>query len=254
MLPAAPQLGLRVPADLVQPSGDGQRDGFHGLHHAMAVDFPTQLVTPQPSRINRDVQYGLLQPNPADQDGEDADAGDGRQKPGYRQVFFAPRATLNNVAHEFYIARHNRRARDTVDCDGCDSDSDDDARNGKAGGGLGSQDSFDRLDSRGKQMRVRRARLQHEIRYTDSQTQATAYSFATVNLDPSTYLTQQELKQRAKSLAHSQYKSEKREYARHVAKKKLLWIMAVVKCKVFVSKLKKRAQETRERKQQEERE
>jgi len=102
-------------------------------------------------------------------------------------------------------------------------------------------------------MRIRRARLQHEIRYTDSQTQATAYSFATVNLDPSTYLTQQELKQRAKSLAHSQYKSEKRAYARHVAKKKLLWIMAVVKCKVFVSKLKRAAQATRERENRERR-
>ena len=89
-------------------------------------------------------------------------------------------------------------------------------------------------------MHVRRTKLQHQVRFTDSQTQAAVYSFATVNLDAGTYLTQQELKERAKSLAHSQYKKEKREYARHVAKKKLLWIMAVVKCKVFVDKLKKK--------------
>ena len=78
------------------------------------------------------------------------------------------------------------------------------------------------------------------------------YSFSRVNLDHHVSLTHNELKDRASTLAHSHYKMEKRQYAKYMAKKRLMWIMSVVKAKLFVNKLKKKWQQTKSRKAQEE--
>jgi hypothetical protein len=43
---------------------------------------------------------------------------------------------------------------------------------------------------------------------------------------------------RANSLAYSKYKLIKRENAKKLAKRKLMWIMCIVKCKAFANKLK----------------
>ncbi len=86
------------------------------------------------------------------------------------------------------------------------------------------------------------------IRYWDPVNSAYVYSFSQINLDASTYPTLKELNQRASSLAFNHYKLEKRELAKHIAKKKLMWIMAVVKCKSFVNKLKKKWQTTKREK------
>ena len=97
-----------------------------------------------------------------------------------------------------------------------------------------------RQDARGKKLAVRRVHLDHKVRYIDPIQNCEVYSFADINLKQNTYLTTQELNQRAQSLAYSIYKLEKRAMAKKAAKKKLLWIMAVVKCKVFVTKLKRK--------------
>lgn len=111
---------------------------------------------------------------------------------------------------------------------------------------------FERIDSRGQMMKLNKVELNHSIRYQDTLTNQIVYSFAEINISPLSYLTDQDLKLRANSLAHSQYKKEKREYARHVAKKKLFWIMSVVKAKLFANKLKKRVQMKRELRRQRE--
>ena len=105
---------------------------------------------------------------------------------------------------------------------------------------------FDRLDSRGKMIQVRRTGIRHDIRFMDPN-KGPEYKFATIDIDHNLYLTPNELKQRANSLAYSQYKKEKREMARRAARKKLLWIMSIVKCKSFVNKLKKRVEERRKK-------
>ena len=60
------------------------------------------------------------------------------------------------------------------------------------------------------------------------------------------------MKERAQTLAYGQYKKEKRELAKHEAKKKLMWIMSVVKCKHFVNKITYQWKENRERRLREE--
>lgn len=72
------------------------------------------------------------------------------------------------------------------------------------------------------------------------------YSFAKINFDPRTQLTNKELQIRADSLAFSKYKFEIRERAKYNAKRKFLWFMAIVKCKVFVTRLKKKWLESKE--------
>lgn len=100
-------------------------------------------------------------------------------------------------------------------------------------------------------MKIRRTELRHDIRFVDRINGVAVSSFATVNIDPNKYLSMKELKNRANTLAYAQYKKEKREFARHAAQKKILWIMSIVKCKVFVNKLKKKWMETKARKEQE---
>ena len=63
-----------------------------------------------------------------------------------------------------------------------------------------------------------------------------------MNFHPLTYITQHELKARANSLAYAKYKLIKREQAKKAAKRKLLLIMCIVKCKAFVNKLKARVE------------
>lgn len=109
------------------------------------------------------------------------------------------------------------------------------------------QQQFERLDSRGKKMVIRQIVARQEERYQENG--QTVYSIACVNLEPSTYLSFQEMRDRAQSLAHSQYKMEKRAYAKHVAKKRVLWMMAVVKCKLFAKKLKEKWLKSKELKE-----
>ena len=47
-------------------------------------------------------------------------------------------------------------------------------------------------------------------------------------------------------MAFSKYKFEIRERAKYNAKRKFLWFMAIVKCKVFVTRLKKKWLESKE--------
>ncbi len=63
-----------------------------------------------------------------------------------------------------------------------------------------------------------------------------------MDFHPLTYITQHELKARANSLAYAKYKLIKRENARKAAKRKLLLVMTIVKCKAFVNKLKARVE------------
>lgn len=113
---------------------------------------------------------------------------------------------------------------------------------------------FDHIDSHGKMIQLSHVQLDHDVRYSDYQSGNIVHSFANVNIAPLSYITDRELKMRANSLAYSQYKQEKREYTRYQAKKKLLWFTTVVKCKVFVNKLKKRRLETKKLREQMERE
>ena len=85
------------------------------------------------------------------------------------------------------------------------------------------------------------------MRYTDQNMgdDGVVYSFAKINFDPRTQLTNKELQIRADSLAFSKYKFEIRERAKYNAKRKFLWFMAIVKCKVFVTRLKKKLQESK---------
>jgi hypothetical protein len=68
------------------------------------------------------------------------------------------------------------------------------------------------------------------------------YPYSTLNFHPLTYITQHELKARANSLAYAKYKLVKRENARKAAKRKLMLVMCIVKCKAFVNKLKTRVE------------
>ena len=73
------------------------------------------------------------------------------------------------------------------------------------------------------------------------------YPYSTYNLHPLSYVSQHELKARANSLAYARYKLIKRESARKAAKRKRLFIMSVVKCRAFATKLKERVKKARER-------
>jgi len=73
------------------------------------------------------------------------------------------------------------------------------------------------------------------------------YPYSTFDLHPLSYVSQHELKARANSLAYARYKLIKREAARKAAKRKRLLIMAVVKVKAFIDKLKARVVKSRER-------
>lgn len=87
------------------------------------------------------------------------------------------------------------------------------------------------MDSKGKHMRIRRVYEDHDMRYYDPGLQTMIYSFAKINIQGNTLPTQKELSLRAKTLAYGQYKKEKRLYAKHQAKKKLQWIMSIVKAR-----------------------
>ena len=99
-------------------------------------------------------------------------------------------------------------------------------------------------------MIIRPIIAKQELRYHEAG--SNVVSIANVNLYPHSYLTTDELKNRAQSLAHSQYKMEKRAYAKHRAKKQVLQMMVVVKCKLFINKLKKKWAQTKLLKQLEE--
>ena len=86
-------------------------------------------------------------------------------------------------------------------------------------------------------MKIRRVNEEHGMRYYDDRIGSWVYSFANINIKGNTLPTQKELSLRAKTLAYGQYKKEKRLYSKHQAKKKLLWIMSVVKARQFVVRI-----------------
>ncbi|CDW77124.1 UNKNOWN [Stylonychia lemnae] len=146
-------------------------------------------------------------------------------------VYIAPESALNDEILNFYgISRNNKDPMDGVN---------------KSYRGLISKnnqfkaiidDQFERLDSRGKRIKIRRVHVHQEVMGE------IGYPFSTMNFHPLTYITQHELKARANSLAYAKYKLVKRENAKKAAKRKLLLIMCIVKCKSFVNKLKARVQ------------
>ena len=109
-------------------------------------------------------------------------------------------------------------------------------------------DFFERLDSRGKRLKIRRVHVLQELMGE------IGYPYSTINFHPYSYISQHELKARANSLAYAKYKLIKRENARNAAKKKLMLVMTVVKCKSFATKLKARVVLRREQRRKEEEE
>ena len=97
---------------------------------------------------------------------------------------------------------------------------------------------FEKFDSRGKLMTFRQTGIDQGVRYFDTYSNTHINSFAVIDIDPKMYLTIKELKQRANTLSYAQYKREIREYQKHLARKKMLWVMSVVKAKVFIKRLK----------------
>ena len=87
-------------------------------------------------------------------------------------------------------------------------------------------------------MTFRQTGIDQGVRYFDTYSNTHINSFAVIDIDPKMYLTIKELKQRANTLSYAQYKREIREYQKHLARKKMLWVMSVVKAKVFIKRLK----------------
>lgn len=121
-----------------------------------------------------------------------------------------------------------------------------------------SEDFFERLDSRGKMIKIRRLHAHQEhldgLNFGAFSGEMLTYPYSTFNLHPLSYVTQHDLKARANSLAYSKYKMIKRENAKKMAKKKRLMLMTVVKCKAFANIMKDRILKARERRRREEEE
>lgn len=122
------------------------------------------------------------------------------------------------------------------------------------------EDFFERLDSRGKMIKIRRVHATNEdlvmLQFAPhmAPNEVLTYPYSTFDLHPLSYVTQHDLKARANSLAYARYKLIKREAARRQAKKKRLMIMTVVKCKAFANIMKERIVRARERRKREEEE
>lgn len=104
-----------------------------------------------------------------------------------------------------------------------------------------SEDFFERLDSRGKMIKIRRLHPQQEMLGSTILTDdidILGYPYSTFNMHPLSFITQHELKARASSLAFSRYKLKKREVANIKAKRKRLLLIIVVLCLRFVKNLK----------------
>ena len=69
--------------------------------------------------------------------------------------------------------------------------------------------------------------------------------YATTGLAYTSYLTNNELKLRANSMAHSQYKAERRDKTRKESRKRLNWFRNIILAQIFVSKLKKRWEQSK---------
>lgn len=63
--------------------------------------------------------------------------------------------------------------------------------------------------------------------------------------DLSSYLTRDEMKLRAKSLAYAQYRKLRQEESKAKAHRKLMFLLVVVKCKAFATRMKRRIIEKR---------
>eukprot|EP00347_Sterkiella_histriomuscorum_P011501 403372213 len=149
-------------------------------------------------------------------------------------VYFSPDCALNDDVLKYYGI--NRNVKDTMIMEGGVNKSVRGLINKNNQFKAIIDDHFERLDSRGKRIKIRRVHVQQEV------LGEIGYPFSTINFHPLTYITQHELKARANSLAYSKYKLIKRENAKKAAKRKLLLIMCIVKCKSFVNKLKARVE------------
>jgi hypothetical protein len=70
--------------------------------------------------------------------------------------------------------------------------------------------------------------------------QKIGYSFAVVNFQPETLITQQDLKFRADSLVYGKYKQIKRLMEKRERQQRLNWFMSVVKARAWTTKVLKR--------------
>lgn len=143
------------------------------------IQFTSLCTESVPSNLNKDVMYSI---SPPPCSGDDTVT--------WNQVYFSRIADLEGPAQEEYHHIHNEK---------CESDSSDDGKNGKTN----EEDTYERVDSRGKLITFSKTAMNHGLRYVDATSQQPVSSFATVNIDPLKYLSVKELKHRANSLAYS---------------------------------------------------
>lgn len=109
------------------------------------------------------------------------------------------------------------------------------------------EEYFERFDSRGHKMRLRRAKVDNPLM------ERLEKSYACVNFDPNSLITQKDLKARATSIVYSKYKQIKREVARKEQQRRLNWFRSIVIAKKFSKQLLIRAKKNLNQKKVEER-
>lgn len=109
-----------------------------------------------PSKLNRDYQYNMVQ---AYSEPEEC-LFNAVPPPTHIQVFFSRKAQLEKDAQDLYFSSKNIGLLDEE----LMSDSSEDKLKIK----IENDESFDRLDSRGKMMHVRKTKIKQEIRFLDS--------------------------------------------------------------------------------------
>mmetsp|Transcript_23364 Transcript_23364/g.31296 ORF Transcript_23364/g.31296 Transcript_23364/m.31296 type:complete len:120 (-) Transcript_23364:159-518(-) len=99
------------------------------------------------------------------------------------------------------------------------------------------EEFWERFDSRGKKMKLRRVKVAHPpMRHIPE-------SFAVINFNPNTYITQKDLKLRATSIVYGHYKDLKRKAAVHEQQRRLNWFRSIVIAKKFSKMLLSKAKE-----------
>ena len=93
------------------------------------------------------------------------------------------------------------------------------------------EEYFERFDSRGHKMRLRRGKIDNPLM------ERLEKSYACVNFEPGSLITQKDLKVRATSIVYSKYKQIKREVARKEQQRRLNWFRSIVIAKKFSKQL-----------------
>ena len=126
---------------------------------------------------------------------------------GRGETYFAASAKLNDSAMvEYGLKKGNAMARKvSMDLRGRA----DHGQDNNEYEDIDDEEFWERFDSRGKKMKLRRVKV---FRPPMSNI---AESFATINFNPNTYITQKDLKLRATSIVYGHYKDLKRKAAVH---------------------------------------